>query len=135
MSVSDKYDDIINMPHHVSQKRRHMLRLNRAAQFASFAALSGYEDAIDETARRTDCKAELCEDDAAELDEKIKLLSDKISEEPYCEVTYFVPDRLKSGGKYITVSGNLRLIEEMPRQLVFCGGMRIPLDGVVKISV
>ncbi len=135
MSVSDKYDDIINMPHHVSQKRRHMLRQNRAAQFASFAALSGYEDAIDETARRTDCKAELCEDDAAELGEKLRFLSDKISEEPYCEVTYFVPDRLKSGGKYITVSGNLRLIEEMPRQLVFCGGMRIPIDDVVEIMI
>ena len=112
-----------------------MSRRNRAAQFAPFAALTGYEDAIDESARRTDTKAELCEDDAAELDKKIKLLGARIAEEPFCEVVYFVPDKHKHGGKYVTVSGNVRLIEEVSRQIVFCGGMRIPLDDIIKIRI
>ena len=135
LSVSDKYDDIINMPHHVSKSRGQMPRRNRAAQFAPFAALTGYEDAIDESARRTDSKAELCEDDAAELDKKIKLLGARIAEEPFCEVVYFVPDKHKCGGRYAAVSGNVRFIEEASRQIVFCGGMRIPIDDVVKISL
>ncbi|WP_303838435.1 hypothetical protein [Ruminococcus flavefaciens] len=133
--MSEQYDDIINMPHHVSQSRGQMSRHNRAAQFAPFAALTGYEDALDESARLTDSKAELCEDDAAELDKKIKLLGARIAAEPCCEVTYFVPDKHKSGGKYVIVSGNVRLIEEASRQLVFCSGLRIPLDDIIKISL
>lgn len=133
--MSDNYEDIINMPHHVSNTRAHMPRCKRAAQFAPFAALTGYEDAVCETARRTDSKAELCEDDAAELNEKIKLLGARIAAEPYCEVTYFVPDKHKSGGKYAAFSGNVRFIEEATRQMVFCGGHRIPLDDIVKISL
>lgn len=133
--MSGQYDDIINMPHHVSKTRAQMPRRNRAAQFAPFAALTGYEDAIDESARRTDAKAELCEDEAAELNKKIQLLSARIASEPYCEITYFVPDKRKSGGKYITVSGNVRFIEEVTRKIVFCGGLRIPLDDIIKISL
>ncbi|WP_295073634.1 hypothetical protein [Ruminococcus sp.] len=133
--MSGQYDDIINMPHHVSTTRAQMPRRNRAAQFAPFAALTGYEDAIGESARLTDAKAELCEDEAAELNKKIQLLSARIASEPYCEITYFVPDKHKSGGKYITVSGNVRFIEEVTRQLVLCGGLRIPLDDIIKISL
>ena len=135
LAMSDNYEDIINMPHHVSKTRAQMPRRDRAAQFAPFAALTGYEEAVSETARRTDSKAELCEDDAAELDEKIKLICERLSEEPYCKVTYFVPDNKKSGGRYATVSGNVRFIEEATRQMIFCGGLRIPLDNIVKISL
>ena len=131
--MPEQYDDIINMPHHVSQSRSQMPRHNRAAQFAPFAALTGYEDALDESARHTDEKAELCEDDAEELNEKIRLLGVRLAAEPYCRVTYFVPERHKSGGSYVTVSGNVRLIEEATRQLVFCGGLRIPLGDIVEI--
>ncbi len=133
--MSDSYEDIMNMPHHVSKTRAQMPRRSRAAQFAPFAALTGYEDAVCETARLTDSKAELCEDDAAELNEKIRLLGARIAAEPYCEVTYFVPDKHKSGGRYVTVSGNVRFIEEVSRQLVFCGGLRVPLDDIMKISL
>ena len=108
--MPEQYNDIINMPHHVSENRPQMPRRHRAAQFAQFSALSGYEDSLDESARRTDSKAELCDDDAAELNEKIRLLGARIASEPYCRVTYFVPDRHKSGGKYVTVSGNVRFI-------------------------
>ena len=133
--MSDQYSDIINMPHYVSRTRAQMPIHNRAAQFAPFAALTGYEEAVEESARLTDSKAELCEDDAAELNKKIQLLSARIASEPYCEVICFVPDKRKSGGRYITVSGNVRLIEEATRQMVFCGGMRIPLDDIVEISL
>ena len=133
--MPEQYNDIINMPHHVSENRPQMPRRHRAAQFAPFSALSGYEDSLDESARRTDSKAELCDDDAAELNEKTRLLGARIASEPYCEVTYFVPDKHKSGGKYVTVSGNVRFIEEASRQMVFCGGLRIPLDDIIGISL
>lgn len=133
--MPDNYEDIINMPHHVSTTRAQMSRRNRAAQFAPFAALTGYEDAVCETARHTDSKGELCEDDAEELNKKIRLLGARVAAKPFCEVTYFVPDKRKIGGKYATVSGNVRFIEEATRQLVFCGGLRIPLDDIVKISL
>ena len=133
--MTEQYDDIIDLPHHVSENRPHLSKQSRAAQFAPFAALTGYEDAVEESARLTECKAELCEDDEAELNEKIKLLSERIAGEPYCEITYFVPDKYKSGGEYLTVSGNLRFIEEASRQIVFCSGLHISIDDIVKISL
>jgi hypothetical protein len=133
--MADDYRDIMDMPHHVSKSRPQMPMRNRAAQFAPFAALTGYEEAVCETARLTESKAELCEDDAEELNKKIRLIGERIAAEPYCEVTYFVPDQRKSGGEYITVSGNVRFIEEATRQMIFCDGLRIPIDDIVKISI
>ena len=98
--MSENYNDIINKSHHVSQSRPHLPQSSRAAQFASFAALTGYEDAIDETARLTDEKYELCEEKAAELNKKIRFISEHITEEPYCKVIYFVAD--KTGKTYFT---------------------------------
>lgn len=112
-----------------------MSRRSRAAQFAPFAALTGHDEAVCETARHTDERAELCEDDAAELNKKMRLLSARIAAEPYCEVTYFVPDKHKSGGRYVTASGNVRFIEEATQQLVFCSSLRIPLADIVGISL
>ena len=131
--MSDSYNDIIGLPHHVSQTRPQMSRRNRAAQFAPFAALTGYDEAVRESARLTGSRAELCDDDAAELNKKIQLIGARIASEPFCEVTYFVPDKHKAGGEYITVSGNVRFIEEATRQMVFCGGLRIPLDDIADI--
>ena len=133
--MADDYKDIMDMPHHVSQSRPHMPMRNRAAQFAPFAALTGYEEAVRESARLTESKAEICEDDAEELNKKIRLIGERIAAEPYCEVTYFVPDQRKSGGEYITVSGNVRFIEETTRQMIFCDGLHIPIDDIVKISI
>ena len=133
--MADDYKDIMDMPHHVSQSRPHMPMRNRAAQFAPFAALTGYEEAVRESARLTESKAEICEDDAEELNKKIRLIGERIAAEPYCEVTYFVPDQRKSGGEYITVSGNVRFIEEATRQMIFCDGLHIPIDDIVKISI
>ena len=133
--MADDYRDIMDMPHHVSKSRPQMPMRNRAAQFAPFAALTGYEEAVRESARLTESKAEICEDDAEELNKKIRLIGERIAAEPYCEVTYFVPDKQKSGGEYITVSGNVRFIEEATRQMIFCDGLHIPIDDIVKISI
>ena len=133
--MTNEYDDIINLPHHVSGKRPCMPLRNRAAQFAPFAALTGYEEAVREAGRATGSRRELCEDDVRELNAKLRLLSERIAEEPYAEVTYYVPDKHKPGGEYVTVSGNVRLIEECTRLLVFCGGRRVPIDDISDISL
>lgn len=133
--MTSPYDDIIDLPHHVSERRAHMPLRSRAAQFAPFAALTGYEDAVREAERATASRRELCEDDVLELNAKLRLLSERIAETPYAEVTYYVPDKRKPGGEYVTVSGNVRLIEECTRLLVFCGGRRVPIDDISEISL
>lgn len=133
--MTNAYDDIIDLPHHVSERRAHMPMRSRAAQFAPFAALTGYEEAVREAERATGSRRELCEDDERELNAKLRLLSERIASEPYAEVTYYVPDKRKPGGEYVTVSGNVRLIEECTRLLVFCGGKRIPIDDISDISL
>lgn len=108
-----RYDDIINLPHHVSTKHPHMSIYDRAAQFAPFAALTGYGDAIDETARLTDRQYELDNDELANLELKLNQLQYMIDKKPRISVTYFEADERKAGGKYITVTGNLDRIDTL----------------------
>lgn len=108
MYDSENYEDIINLPHHVSSKRPQMPMLDRAAQFSPFAALTGYDDAIHETARLTNNKVDLSEEEKETLDRKQQILSEKLSNHPALTITYFVPDAKKSGGAYVTISGNLK---------------------------
>ena len=93
-----KYDDIINLPHHVSASRHRMSMQERAAQFQPFRALTGYEDAVHETARLTDERVELTEDEKALLDAKLQELADRIDRHPLVTLTYFQPDKRKTGG-------------------------------------
>lgn len=109
----NKYEDIINLPHHVSKTRKPMSLYNRAAQFAPFAALTGYDDAIKETSRITEQRIELSEELKNMLNQKIKLISENIKLQPKVSITYFVPDNKKSGGVYKTISGNVRRIDEI----------------------
>ena len=125
-----RYDDIINQPHHVSKTRPQMSMHDRAAQFSPFAALTGYDDAVEETARLTDEQYELSEDARNKLDEQLRLIADRIDEQPDVEVTYFVPDPLKEGGKYVTTKGRVRIIDEYAREIVFADGTRIGLDAI-----
>ena len=106
-----KYDDIIHLPHHVSTKHPQMALSDRAAQFSPFAALTGHEDSIRETARRTEAFLELDEDKKEQLDEKMHVLQEYFSEKPEIMVTYFVPDEKKAGGAYVTHRGRIRKIE------------------------
>lgn len=106
------YDDIINLPHHTSTTRPRMPRENRAAMFSPFAALTGYEAAIKETARLTDERIELSENMIEDLDAKLAILAEKVEEHPKIAVTYFRSDAKKAGGAYVTTAGALKKIDE-----------------------
>lgn len=128
-----RYDDIINLSHHVSVTRQRMSMHDRAAQFSPFAALTGFDDAVEETARLTDEQSELSEDARNRLDEQLCLIADRIEEQPEIEVTYFVSDELKEGGKYVSAKGCVRRIDEYARELVFADGTRIALESVTEL--
>ena len=132
--MSGPYDDIINLPHHVSRTRPQMPRADRAAQFAPFSALVGYGAALMETARLTDRRIELEEDDRAALDRKQQELLERIGERPEVAVTWFVPDARKEGGQYITTVGRLKRIDEVRRVMVLVDRTEIPLDDVFDIE-
>ena len=126
-----EYDDIIDLPRPKS-KHEPMPMSDRAAQFSPFAALTGYGDAIDETARLTDARIELSEEERAELDYKQQYLA--TLDAPTVTVTYFVPDERKSGGAYVTHTGVLKRVDEVERIVVFKDGLRVPLDEVMDIK-
>lgn len=126
-----EYDDIIDLPRPKS-KHEPMPMSDRAAQFSPFAALTGYSDAIDETARLTDHRIELSEEERAELDYKQQYLS--TLDAPTVTVTYFVPDERKTGGAYVTHTGVLKRVDEVERMMVFVDGTQVPLDEVVWIE-
>ena len=132
--MSGPYDDIINLPHHVSRTRPQMPRADRAAQFAPFSALVGYGAALVETARLTDRRIELEEDDRAELDRKQQELLERIGERPEVAITWFVPDARKDGGQYITTVGRLKRVDEVRRVMVLVDRTEIPLDDVFDIE-
>lgn len=130
-----KYDDIIGLPHHVSSTRPHMPMLDRAAQFQPFRALTGYEDAVQETARYTDEKVELTENEKALLDMELQRLSDDIANRPQVTLTCFRPDKKKSGGAYVTTTGRLKKIDDIEGALILASGERIVIEDILDIQV
>ena len=126
-----KYDDIINLPY--PQKPQRMSNYNRAAQFSPFAALTGFEAAIAETARLTDCKVELDEGGKALLDEKLRLIEESIQESPEVIVTYFKPDLRKFGGAYIRKSGRVKKLDAYSRSVIFTDGTAIRIEDISEI--
>ena len=132
--MKNDYSDIIDHPHYVSKTRPQMSELERAAQFSPFAALTGYDAAISETGRLTDEKIELGEETKAVLDMKQQYLLDTISDQPEITVTYFIPDTKKSGGAYVSVTGNLKRIYEYERLKLLTTGEKIPLDDIMDIE-
>lgn len=132
--MSDEYDDIIDLPHHVSSIRPQMSMLERAAQFSPFAALTGYGAAIKETERLTGERIELDEDAQVLLDMKQAYLIELMPERPALNLTYFQADEKKKGGKYVTVSGNFKGIDEYERCIVLTDGKKIPIDDVLNIE-
>ncbi len=129
-----KYGDIIHLPHHVSSVHPHMPVSDRAAQFAPFAALTGYGEVIKETARQTDERPDLSEDEKQELNYKIQLACALPGEKPEIVLTYFVQDEKKSGGVCHTARGKIRRIDPDAGQIILEDGMRIRLDCVVDIE-
>lgn len=129
-----KYDDIIHLSHHVSKKYPQMSPFNRAAQFLPFAALTGHEDAIKETARLTDSFIELDEDKKAHLDEQLQLIRENLARKPECEIIYFKPDEKKDGGTYMTIRGIIKNIDEYARQIIFTDGTALPVEHIFSIT-
>lgn len=132
--MKNPYDDIINLPHHRSTSRPHMSAHNRAAQFSPFAALTGYDSAISETARLTDKKIELDEYSKSDLNERLCKIQDHIDEQPEVSITYFQPDKKKSGGAYITVTGCVKKIKKFEQALIMQDNTKVPINDIFEIN-
>ena len=132
--MTGPYDDIIDLPHHTSSKHPRMSRIDRAAQFSPFAALSGHDAAIAETARLTSQRIELAEDSENALDKKLQNLSEIIIYQPQVSITYFVPDSRKTGGAYQSVTGIVKRVDTIKRCIVLDNKAEIPLDEIIDLS-
>ena len=132
--MTDKYDDIINLPHPTSRRFPRMPLPERAAQFSPFAALTGYDSVIAETARLTDRRVELDESLRLELDAALHGLAARLPDRPEVLVTYFREDPKKEGGEYVHVSGRLRKIDSFTRTLVLDDGTVIPIDDICGLA-
>ena len=125
------YSNIINHPHHRSKTHPHMSMTARAAQFSPFAALTGYDDAVDETARLTSEKAILDADALAELDRRLKMIE---TDKRPVAITYFTPDRFKEGGAYTIISGEVKKIDVIENRVVMTDETIIPIDDIFDIG-
>lgn len=132
-SYKGEYDDIINLPHHVSEKHPRMSLEARSAQFAPFAALTGYDEQVRETARLTNDRKELAEGLKMILNEKILSIKERLAELPEVTITYFVPDVRKKGGKYVSVTGKVKKIDEFKNIVVFDDKKEIPIQEIIEI--
>lgn len=131
----NRYADIIDLPHHTSDKHPRMSAIARAAQFSPFAALTGYDAEIKETARLTDEKIELDEDSVNDINAKLQYIKDNIDDNPEITLEYFVPDEKKSGGAYLTLNDRVRIIDEYERSIVFVSGKRVMIDDIYRINL
>ena len=132
--MPDNYDDIKHLTRPQYDDLHPMSMHDRAAQFSPFAALVGYDDAVAETARLTDSKVELTEDEMSELNANLNRLLDNVDEQPQISVTYFVPDEKKSGGKYVEKQGVVRIYDSYANELVFTDGVRIAVADMAKLD-
>lgn len=131
--MNEKYANIIDLPHQVSKIRPRMSQLDRAAQFAPYSALSGYEAAVRETARLTDRKTELDDYEKEKIDQTLNgLLASEVGVK--ASLTFFCPDRKKEGGSYITLTGEIYKIDSIERRIVMVGGEEIKLDDLVDVQ-
>lgn len=134
MNNNKKYDDIINLPHHVSKKHPKMSIEARSAQFAPFSALTGYDEEVKETGRLTNQRKDINEELKAILDSKLQLLVKQIDLKPKVSITYFLPDNKKEGGIYVTVKDNVRKIDEYMELIICDNGTSIPISEIIDIE-
>ena len=132
--MSGKYDDIIDLPHPEPQTHPRMPMRDRAAQFAPFAALTGYDAAIRETGRLTDARIEPDEEALTALNMKFRLLMDALGDAPEITLLVFRPDARKAGGAYLTVTGRVRKVDEYARLMTLQDGTKIPMDDILDMT-
>lgn len=128
--MSGPYDDIIDLPHPTSERHPRMPMANRAAQFSPFAALSGYDDAVKETARLTDGKIDLTEEEKSILDARLQRLTPGEN----AAITYFQPDGRKQGGTYLTVTGAIKKFDRYAHEIMMTDGCRISIDDILEVQ-
>ena len=131
----NRYDDIINLPHHISPIRKQISMHDRAAQFTPFAALVGYDDAVAETARLTETRPELDEQEQRAINEHLAYIANHIHEQPEVFIRYFVPDERKSGGAIVEFSGKVKKVLPDKRIMVFSTDMHIPIVDIIDICI
>lgn len=132
--MSQRYEDIIALPRHRSLRHAPMPRIGRAAQFAPFAALTGYDAAVQETARLTQRQLEVDEEGLMLMDEKLHALLEIIRGQPQVTITFFEPDAKKAGGAYLSVTGRIRRVDEINRQIILTDRTVIDMDSVCEID-
>ena len=132
--MKNPYEDILRLPHPVSSTRPQIPIADRAAQFSPFAALTGHGAAIRETARLTDRRRELSEDEQTALGDKLTMLAEIASDRPVVSVTYFRADEKKDGGSYVTAAGAVKKIDEYERVIILMDGTRIPIGDISEIE-
>lgn len=138
---NDTYEDIMHLPRHVSAKRKQMSLRDRAAQFAPFAALTGHDAAVQETARLTEKRIQLDENEIALLDQKLQYIAHQLEAEDEqgirddVTITYFLPDQRKDGGKYVEISGKIKKIDAFHHRLVMEDGTMIPIPDIFRINL
>lgn len=130
----NKYSDIINIPYRKSTRRQRMTNIERAAQFSSFAALTGYEDAVEETARLTDRQSELSDSVLESLNRKLQVINEHINDGVIVSITHFIPDKRKEGGAYHTTEGTVKKIDDYTKEIVMRDGSHISIDAVMDID-
>ncbi|MGN1003726.1 MAG: hypothetical protein ACI4O5_02735 [Oscillospiraceae bacterium] len=131
---SHRYDDLLDLPHHVSGKRSHMSGPDRAAQFSPFAALAGYDAAVRETARLTQTRRDLDESRISALNEKLQRLLELRDQRPEVTITYFMPDERKAGGAYVDVTGRVKKIDTYTHTVVMTDRTAIPIGQICGIE-
>jgi hypothetical protein len=129
-----EYNDIINLPHHVSKKHPQMSVEARAAQFAPYAALTGYGDAICETARLTYNQIDLDEEEKNAINKTLQTIQNNIEIKPKAKITYFVPDAKKDGGEYVVITNNVKKVDTYEKVLVMIDNLKIPINYIIEIE-
>ena len=132
--MTDQYDDTIHLPHHISSTRPRMSAIDRAAQFSPFAALTGYDVSIKESARLTGERLELDDSQKEDIGDKLRFVMEQLDADTEIRITYFLPDTRKAGGEYVSVSGAVKKIDEYERMIIMSDGKQIPIDEVIDVD-
>ena len=134
MAEKFPYEDIVNLPPHISKKHPQPSMMDRAARFAPFAAITGYEEMVLEEARVTEERIDLDEGTLSLLNEKLNMIQEFLDEEPEVTITYFEPDKKKSGGAYITITGIVKRIDEYEHLVIMKDGARIFIESIYDLQ-
>lgn len=134
-TMNKSYQDIIDLPYQKSTRHPHMARIDRAAQFAPFAALTGHKEAIKETARITEEKRILDENKKFILNNNLQAIISKIDQQPLIKVVYFQEDKTKQGGQYLTIINQIKKVDEYNRVIILVNSSKIKIDDIYEIEL